>query len=200
MVGPSKNDPPFWMPDKDRKGRSIPRSLLDLAQLVWSRVVYLTERELKDTARAAEILETAVGVVSRLMQRRGPNHRILDPESYLYWAEARIVYRIVEREKMVQFIYDLEPVLQAKAGNYRNRMSGTQTQLLIRQIMRYMDARTRRMFLLRVKGFSWEQVGAFVGMKANHAAVAYNAGVERTRQRILRCRPGKTKPAAGGVR
>ena len=90
MVGPLKNDPPFWMSDKDRKGRSIPQSLLDLAQRVWSRVVYLTERELKDTARAAEILETAVGVVSRVMQRRGPDHRILDPESYLYWAAARI--------------------------------------------------------------------------------------------------------------
>jgi len=49
MVGPSKNDPPFWMPDKDRKGRSIPQPLLDLAQRVWSRVVYLSERELRDT-------------------------------------------------------------------------------------------------------------------------------------------------------
>src|SRR5262245_31773461 len=200
MVGPSKNDPPFWMPDKDRKGRSIPKSLLDLAQVVWSRVVYLTERELKDTARAAEILETAVGVVSRVMQRRGPDHRILDPESYLYWAAARIVYRTLEREKMVQFIDDLEPVLHAQTGSYRSRMSGTEKQILIRQIMRYMDTRTRGMFLLRVKGFTWEQIGAFAGMKANPAAVAYNEGVERARHRILRSRPGKSKPAAGGVR
>lgn len=200
MVAPPKNNPPFWMPDKDRKGRSIPQSLLDVAQLVWPRVVYLTERELKDIGGAAEILEKAVCVVSRVMQRRGPDHRILDPESYLYWVAARILYKTVEREKMVQFIHDLEPVLQAKTGSYRDRMSGIQKQLLIRQIMRYMDTRTRGMFLLRVKGYSWEEIGEFLGMKANNAAVAYNAGVERARQRILSCRPGKSKPAAGGVR
>jgi hypothetical protein len=66
--------------------------------------------------------------------------------------------------------------------------------------LRRHGTRMRGIFLLRVKGYSWEDVGAFLGMKANYAAVAYNEGVERARQRILRSRPGKSKPAAGGVR
>ena len=97
-------------------------------------------------------------------------------------------------------IADLEPVLQGQTASYRHRMSGTERHLLIGQIMRYMDIRTRGMFVLRVKGFTWEQVGAFTGMKANHAAVAYNEGVEKARQRILRSTPGRSKPAVGRVR
>lgn len=194
------NNPLFWMSHKDQKGRPIPQVLLDAAQLVWPRVLWLTERELKDTARAAEILEKAVCLVASIMRRKGPQERILNLESYLYWAAVRTLNRTVERDKMIQFIDDLEPVVDPQTDSYRHRISGTQKQLLIKQVMRYLDARTRRMFLLRVKGFSWENVGAFEGMKANHAAVAYNAGVEKARQRILKCRPGKTKPAAGGVR
>ena len=188
------------MSHKDRKGRPIPQVLLDAAQLVWPRVLWLTERELKDTARAAEILDKAVCVVANIMRRKGPEERILDPESYLYWAAVRILNRTVGREKMIQFIDDLEPVVDPQTDSYRHRISGTQKQLLIKQIMRYMDDRTRGMFLLRVKGYSWEQIGAFLRIKANNAAVTYNAGVERARQRILRGRPDKSKPATGGAR
>lgn len=200
MVGPRMNNPPFWMSHKDRKGRPIPQVLLDAAQLVWPRVLWLTDRELKDTARAAEILEKAVCLVASIMRRKGPQERILNLESYLYWAAVRILNRTVEREKMIQFIDDLEPVVDPQTDSYRHRIGGTQKQLLIRQIMRYLDTRTRGMFLLRVKGCSWEQIGAFLGIKANNAAVTYNAGVERARQRILRDSPDKSKPATGGAR
>jgi hypothetical protein len=110
MVAPPKNDPPFWMSDKDRKGRSIPPVLLEAAQGVWPRVLWLTERDLKDTARAAEMLDKAVCVVARIMHRKAPQEQILDLESYLYWTAARILYRSVEREKILQFIDDLEPI------------------------------------------------------------------------------------------
>jgi DNA-directed RNA polymerase specialized sigma24 family protein len=200
MVGPRMNNPPFWMSHKDRKGRPIPQVLLDAAQLVWPRVLWLTDRELKDTARAAEILEKAVCLVASIMHRKGPQERILNLESYLYWAAVRILNRTVEREKMIQFIDDLEPVVDPQTDSYRHRIGGTQKQLLIRQVMRYLDTRTRGMFLLRVKGCSWEEIGAFLGIKANNAAVTYNAGIERARQRILRSRPGKSTPAAGGAR
>ena len=188
------------MSHKDRKGRPIPQVVLDAAQLVWPRVLWLTDRELKDTARAAEILEKAVCLVESIMHRKGPQERILNLESYLYWAAVRTLNRTVERENMIQFIDDLEPVVDPQTDSYRHRIGGAQKQLLIRQVMRYLDTRTRGMFLLRVKGYSWEQIGAFLGIKANNAAVTYNAGVEKARQRILRGRPDKSKPATGGAR
>jgi DNA-directed RNA polymerase specialized sigma24 family protein len=188
------------MSDIDRRRRPISQALLDAAQLVWPRVLYLTERELKDTAWAAEILDRAVCVVSNIMYRKGPQERILDPESYLYWAAARILYRTVEREKMIQVIDDVEPVTVLKKGRYRDSLTGSRKKLLIKQVMRYMDTRTRRMFVLRVKGYSWAEVGKFLGITANNAAVHYNSGIERARQRILRGKTAKTKQAADGVR
>ena len=200
MVDFSTNRPPFWMSATDRKGRPIPPSLLEIAQLVWPRFLWITERELKDTAQAAEILDRAVCVVARIMHRRGPQAGILDPASYLYWVAARILYRTIEREKMIQFIDDLEPILHPPTVAYRNRLSGTEKKILINQVLRYMDSRTRRIFLLRVLGHSWEQIGALLGISANNAAVTYNAGLGKTRQRIYRSNPGRSKPAAGGAR
>jgi len=200
MVDFSTNRPPFWMSDTDRFGRPVPPSLLGIAQLVWPRVLWITERELKDTARAAEILDRAVRVVARIIHRRGPQAGILDPESYLYWVAARILYRNIEREKMIQFIDDLEPILHPPTVAYRNRLSGTEKKILINQVVRYMDRRTRGIFLLRSSGHSWEQIGDLLGVSANNAAVTYHAGIQRTRHRIFRSRPGRSKPAASGAR
>jgi hypothetical protein len=200
MIGSPKNDPPFWMSNTDRRGKPIPQVLLDAAQLIWPRVLFLTKRELKDTAWAAEILDKAVCVVSKIMYRKGPQERILDPESYLYWATARILYRAVERDKMIQVIDDLEPATVPKKGQYRDSLAGSRKKLLIKQVMKYMDTRTRRMFVLRVSGYSWAEVGKFSGITANNAAVQYNSGIERARQRILRYKTTQAKSAADGVR
>src|SRR5262249_23799932 len=193
-------DPPFWTPGTDRKGRPVPQVLIEAAQHIWPRVLYLTERELKDKALGAEILDKAVCVVSNIMYRKGPQERILDPESYLYWAAARILYRTVEREKMIQVIDNLEPLTVPKKGRYRDSLTGTRKKLLIHQVMRHMDRRTRRMFVLRVKGYSWAEVGKFFGITANNAAVQYNSGIERARRRILRNETTKAKSATDGVR
>ena len=173
---------------------------MDVVQLVWPRVLYLTERELMDTALAAEILDKAVCVVSHIIYRKGSQERILNPESYLYWVAARILYRTVERNKMIEVIDDLEPLALPKKGRYRDSLTGDRKKLLIKQIMRYMDTRTRRMYLLRVKGYSWAEIGELFGITANNAAVQFNAGVQRARQRILRRGITKRKPSAGEAR
>ena len=173
---------------------------MDVVQLVWPRVLYLTERELMDTALAAEILDKAVCVVSHIMYRKGSQERILNAESYLYWVAARILYRTVERNKMIEVIDDLEPLALPKKGRYRDSLTGDRKKLLIKQIMRYMDTRTRRMYLLRVKGYSWGEIGELFGITANNAAVQFNAGVERARQRILRRGITKQKPSVGEAR
>ncbi|MEW5976042.1 MAG: sigma-70 family RNA polymerase sigma factor [Acidobacteriota bacterium] len=199
MAGSSTN-PPFWMPASDRKGRPIPPDLMEVARLIWPRVAYLVERELKDGSRAAEVLEKAVSIVSSVMYRKGPQERILNPESYLYWVAARILYRVIEREKMIQFMDDLEPVASPKLGFYRDRLSKTEQKLFMKQAMRYMDSRTRSLFLLRVKGYSWAEIGEFMGITANHATVLFSSGIERARRRILRQSAAKAKPAAGRAR
>jgi hypothetical protein len=57
------------------------------------------------------------------MNRKGPRERIPNPESY-YWVAARILYRTVERNKMIQVIDDLEPLALLKKGRYRDSLIG----------------------------------------------------------------------------
>src|SRR5262245_58559860 len=104
MTSSRNTDPPFWMANTDSKGSPIPQVLLDATEQVWPRILYLAERELKDSAVAAEVLEAAVRVVVRRMDRRGSEDKILDTASYLYWTAARILCRKLRKQKMIQLI------------------------------------------------------------------------------------------------
>jgi RNA polymerase sigma factor (sigma-70 family) len=200
MTNSRNTDPPFWMANTDRKGRPIPQVLLGAAEQVWPRVLYLAERELKDTAVAAEILEAAVGVATRRMDRRGPEDRILNPASYLYWTAARILCRRLRKQKMIQLIEDLERAAAPKRGFRWNHIARVEKATLVSEIMKYMDTRTRRIFLLRVKSYSWGEIGEKLGITGNNAAVQFSHGVNKARQRIAKRTIGRGKSAANGAR
>ena len=193
-------DHPFWMAGIDRKGKPIPQVLLDAAEQVWPRVLYLAERELKDTAVAAEILEAAVRVVSRQMDRKGPEDRILDTDSYLYWTAARILCRRLKRHQMIQMIADLEEAAVPKRGSHWNRVTKAEKTTLVNEVMRFMDTRTRRIFLLRVKNYTWAEIGEKLGLTETNAAVQFSHGINQARQRILKMTIGRGKSAVSGTR
>ena len=178
----------------------IPQVLLDAAEHVWPRVAYLAERELKDTAEAAEILEAAVRVVSRRMYLKGPEDRILDPDSFLYWTAARILCRRLKKEKMIQLIEDLEAVAIPKKGSHWNRITKAEKTTLLNEVMKFMDTRTRRIFLLRVKSYTWAEIGEKLGITETNAAVQFSYGVNQARQRILRMKIGRGRSEVGGTR
>ena len=200
MASASNTDPPFWMATTDRNGRPIPQVLLDAAEHVWLRVAYLAERELKDTAEAAEILEAAVRVVSRRMYLKGPDDRILDPDSFLYWTAARILGRRLKKEKMIELIEDLEAVVTPKKGSHWNRITKAEKTTLLNEVMKFMDTRTRRIFLLRVKSYTWAEIGEKLGITETNAAVQFSYGVNQARQRILRMKMGRGRSAVSGTR
>lgn len=200
MTNSWNNDSPFWMSSTDQKGNAIPQLLLDAAEHIWPRVLYLVERELKDTAVAAEILEAAVRVVARRMERKGPEDRIVDADSFLHWTAARILCRRLRKHKMIQLIEDLEMAAAPKKGFRWNRMTKAEKKALINEIMDYMDTRTRRLFLLRVKSYTWAEIGEKLGITENNAAVLFSHGVNQARQRILRTAIKRGRSAASGTR
>src|SRR5437870_1828187 len=59
--------PPFWIRSEDQRGRPVDSRVLDASHRFWPWAYYHVERELRDGARAAELLEeVAVEVSARL--------------------------------------------------------------------------------------------------------------------------------------
>ena len=55
---------------------------------------------------------------------------------------------------------------------------------LITQLISFMDPRTKRIFLARVCGQSWADIGADLCTSVNGAQVMYNRGVRLVRERV----------------
>jgi DNA-directed RNA polymerase specialized sigma24 family protein len=148
-----------------------------------------------DEARAAEILGIAVFRVSNVMYRKQTENQVRDPDSYLFWTFGRTLYRILKKEIMLDFIDVVEALRLKELIRSRKALSKTDRKILVRQVMRFMDVRTRRIFVLRVNRYSWKQIGEILGVSANYAEVMYSRGVERTRKRLFATQSYKSKSA-----
>jgi len=54
MDEPKPTRPLFWMDDKDSTGEPIDPALIEAAKKIFERVVYLTEVQLHESARAPQ--------------------------------------------------------------------------------------------------------------------------------------------------
>jgi hypothetical protein len=70
--------------------------------------------------------------------------------------------------------------------------------LLIEELMGYMDERTRRMFSLRHMGYSWSDTARTLKNTANIAQVLFNQGVKKVRRHVMKLKGKKNTSGKGG--
>ena len=64
----SKSVPPFWIRPEDQRGQPVDSRVLDSSHHLWPWAYRHVERELRDGARAAELLEEVAMEVSARLQ------------------------------------------------------------------------------------------------------------------------------------
>ncbi|MEJ2147723.1 MAG: hypothetical protein P8020_21605 [Acidobacteriota bacterium] len=62
-----------------------------------------------------------------------------------------------------------------------------------------MGAKTRRLFVLSVLGYSWAEIGRKFGITAHNAEVQFSYGLKKARKRLLGNRPSD-RPRSGSER
>jgi hypothetical protein len=70
--------------------------------------------------------------------------------------------------------------------------------LLIKELMGYMDERTRRMYSLRHMGYSWNEIAPVFKNTANIAQVLFNQGVKKVRRHVMKLKGKKNTSGKGG--
>ncbi len=107
--------PLFWVNPEDRKGEPIGHDLLNAAEAIFSRVVYLTGQFLHDEARAPQILEKVVHSVWERMQNQSKGEQIVNLEAYLFRSVVRELAGIHAKEARLQYGYPTEALGQMGA-------------------------------------------------------------------------------------
>lgn len=190
------SEPPFWISGKDQRGQPLHAEVLAAAERIWPRVLALTRFSLNDVSRAAEILEKIAAAVSRALWRRRSDPAVRDVDSYLLYAFARKLHKIAVKERRLQSGHSSDMLAYLAEATGRT-LQDLEAEIQMRELMSFMDDRTRRMFSLRLQGYSWKEIAQRLGLKNRHSAeVQFNKGCRAARQRMTR----GSKPADSGSR
>jgi DNA-directed RNA polymerase specialized sigma24 family protein len=201
MRGDSEANPPEWVWQQYESGASIEADLLGAAERNWARVFAYARRRQQDSARTADILETVLLSLSKARKANGkPGTSIRNLDNYLYSAFIHRLNRQLAREPHIETVGSLHD-LDVLSGIRTSAVSPfIEDELLIKELMGYMDERTKRMFSLRMMGYSWKEIARILKNTANSAQVLFNQGLKKARSRVMKLKRTKdTSGKAGGT-
>jgi DNA-directed RNA polymerase specialized sigma24 family protein len=175
--------PPFWIRPEDHRGQPVDSRVLDVSHRLWPWAYRHVERELRDGARAAELLEQVAMDVSSRVHLEPAVARNL--KGYLITA---FHYRVRwERLKNSRLLYEgLLPDLDAK---YRLSVpdwaAAIESELVLRFLISCLPHELRHMLHYRMLEFSWKRIGGFMGISAKQAKSRFYYGVQKAYEALL---------------
>ena len=189
--------PPLWISETDEHGNRVRREVVEAAHRIWNRVLQHLRYGGQDIAQAAEILEAACHSVSRAASRNLNRNSIRNLDSYLFWAFIRKHNRRVIHEGRIKYVESVESVANANIGTQQDWVSILEDEIYLKQMLCYLDERTRDMLMRRISGDSWAEIGSRLGISTHNAEVQFANGAKKARSRLLRAgldRIGRGQP------
>ena len=175
--------PPFWIRPEDHRGQPVDSRVLDASHRLWPWAYRHVERELRDGARAAELLEQVAMDVSSRVHLEPVVARNL--KGYLITA---FHYRVrFERLKSSRLLYQgLLPDLDAKYQlSVPDWAAAIESELILRFLISCLPHELRHMLHYRMLEISWKQIGGFMGISAKQAKSRFYYGVQKAYEALL---------------
>jgi hypothetical protein len=178
--------PLFWVNPEDRKGEQISRELLNAAEAIFSRVVYLTGHLLNDEARAPQILERAVHSVWERMQNQSKGEPIVSHEAYLFRAVVRELADIRAKESRLEYGYPTEALGRMGARDEDDWVKTLEREIDVEILLSHADRRTRALYQFWAAGDSWKVVAKHMGIASGeNARGLFRYGIRKAWERLL---------------
>jgi hypothetical protein len=171
--------------------------VVEAAHRIWNRVLQYLHYAGQDIAPAAETLEAACHCVSRAVSRNLNRNSIRNLDSYLFWAFIRKHNRRVIHEGRIKYVESVESVANANVGTQQDWVSILEDEIYLKQMLCFLDERTRDMLMRRISGDSWAEIGSRLGISTHNAEVQFANGAKKARSRLLRAgldRIGRGQP------
>jgi len=158
----------FRISPVDRLGRRIDPAVLAAAEEISPTAVAHAMKLLGDPAVIANLLEEAAAIVSRRLRSQSSRtdaQQIQKVPGFLF----KCFMRKVNRAKRKQVVtVSLREVAQSKPS-WADPAAEFDMKILVDEFLDHCDFMTQDMFLRRVEGFSWEEIGRVYEMSAHNA-------------------------------
>ncbi len=178
--------PLFWVNPEDRNGEPIGQDLLNAAEAVFSRVVYVTGQFLHDEARAPQILEKVVHSVWERMQNQSKGEEIVNLEAYVYRSVVRELAGIQLKESRVQYGYPTEALGRMGARDEDAWVTSLNQEIQVEILLSHADGRTRALYQFWSAGDSWKTIAKHLGIaRGENARGLFRYGIRKAWERML---------------
>jgi len=127
----------------------------------------------EDTAGAAEMLEKVVHSVSRAKNRPTSEEPIRNLEAYLFWAFMRHFHAHLRQRRRTVYVETANDVEALSGRRDENYATVLENQIALKEVLSYMNEKSRRMLVLRLAGYSWREVGERFDINAEAARVLF---------------------------
>jgi DNA-directed RNA polymerase specialized sigma24 family protein len=173
---------PLLLNAVDRLGRKIDPVVLSIAHEVAPRALSYAQKLIGDPATAINHLEEAAACVSRAIKQKrlAGAPEVRNVEAYLF----RVFVRRVDDTRRKQT--DLEESLQNHGESQAccEAQVRVETAVLLNEVMATCDRASREIVILRLEGFSWEEIGRQCGISGHAAEVRFSKALDHARKTL----------------
>jgi DNA-directed RNA polymerase specialized sigma24 family protein len=189
---------------KDGTLAPVDETLLAAARAAWPRVLAHARLELRSKnsegeteALTAEVWESVLKSVAKALQRnREKGRTIANLEGYLFAAFHHRFNRFLKSEQrrddaieLVASSLDFDKIATAQDTRW---VSELESAIAVREIVRQMDGRTRKIWQARQYGYSWKEISKWLGVTEQQAKMKFRYGLAKTRESLLRTHKRKS--------
>ena len=119
-------------------------------------------------------------------------------DNYIYWAFVRRLNRQLAREPKIETVGSIQDLDSLSGIRTRAVLHSIEQELLVKEVMTFLDEKPREMFSLRKAGYSWRDVAGTLKITANNAQARFSQGFKRAQGRIMKPKAPRTTSRKGG--
>jgi DNA-directed RNA polymerase specialized sigma24 family protein len=169
--------------------------LIIVARRMWPRVQAYALREIKNIDRdetlaiATEVWEGVLRSVAKTIERLNrQGTRINDVEAYLFGAFHHRFNRVLKKERIRQQTIQLLPsnrdLEDLREAQDSRSVADLDRSIQVKEAIQNMDEWTRRVWTARQYGFTWSEIGEFMGLSEHKAKLRFRYAINRLRARF----------------
>ena len=162
----------------DEAGQVDPE-VYEAAGTIWQHAERLATATIRDSAAGARLLVKAVTIVSR--RRAAPDLCIDDLPSFVFQVYKNLVLAELKKQNRRR---EIERRWEDFVVPERPIADQIDRRILIEQLCERMDQWTRDVYQWRVLGYTFENIGQFLGMGANHVRSEFSKRMVRLREQL----------------
>ena len=149
------------------------------AGAVWRRAEQLALSVLHDQAVGLELMVKAVAIASR--RRRAADCCITNLRSYVFQVYKHLVLAELRKQNRRR---ELDTLWEDRIIAVPQRDDDIDRRILLEELCRRMDSWTKRVYELRVLGYTFDTIGESLGMGANHVRSEFSKRLASLRETL----------------